>query len=313
MPSMKQKISLSTYWLSHRHNDGYEMLKEVANLGFEYVELSHGISVNLVPGINKAIGEGIIKVSSVHNFCPLPPGVMGACPNLYQPSSRDHQERELWLKFTKDTIDFANSLEAPIMVAHMGSISFFWSDPIKKLLKIPRSDSKYQAHLKTVLKKVETKASIAMGYVYDLLEEIIPYAQEKGVSIGIENRDGIDELPFDSHSFTFIDNLIDSGVVGYWHDSGHAKVKEQYGCINHADHLRENAPYLLGFHLKDVTSDGRDNQTIGTGVVDFDMIAEYIQPHHPLIVEVSPSLTPDEIIDSREYLEQLAFRAQATH
>lgn len=308
-----QKISLSTYWLSHRHKDGYSMLEEVADLGFEYVELSHGISVNLVPGIIKAVGEGVINVSSVHNFCPLPPGVFGPCPNLYQPSSMDHQEKELWLKYTRNTIDFANSLEAPIMVAHMGSISFFLFDPIKKLSTLSLEDPGYDKQLSVTLKKVEAKANVAMNHVYDLMEQIIPYAQEKGVSIGVENRDGIDELPFEAHSMPFIEALYESGVVGYWHDSGHAQVKEFARCISHEDHLAENSPYLLGFHLKDVSKVGKDNQPIGSGIVDFDMIAEYIRPHHPLIVEVSPSLTREEIISSREYLERLSDRVQSSH
>ena len=50
------------------------MLKEMAGLGFEYVELSHGIRITLVPGILKAVEEGIVKVASCNNFCPLPNG-----------------------------------------------------------------------------------------------------------------------------------------------------------------------------------------------------------------------------------------------
>ena len=34
------------------------MLQEMAGLGFEWVELSHGIKIVLVPGILKAVAEG---------------------------------------------------------------------------------------------------------------------------------------------------------------------------------------------------------------------------------------------------------------
>ena len=50
----KPILALSSCWLSSRHTDGYEMLKEMADLGFEYVELSHGIRITLVEGILKA-------------------------------------------------------------------------------------------------------------------------------------------------------------------------------------------------------------------------------------------------------------------
>ena len=63
-PRVKPVISLSTSWLSHRHTDGHTMLREVAALGFEWVELSHGIRVSLVPGVLKAVGAGVLKVSS---------------------------------------------------------------------------------------------------------------------------------------------------------------------------------------------------------------------------------------------------------
>ena len=70
------------------------MLQEMAGLGFEYVELSHGVRITLVPGILKAVEEGVIKIATCHNFCPLPTGVTHAAPNLYMPSSRDPRERE---------------------------------------------------------------------------------------------------------------------------------------------------------------------------------------------------------------------------
>jgi hypothetical protein len=77
------------------------MCKEMAALGFEYIELSHGIRITLVPGILRAVEEGIVKISSTHNFCPLPTGVVQAAPNLFQPSSSDHREHEQWLRHTR--------------------------------------------------------------------------------------------------------------------------------------------------------------------------------------------------------------------
>ena len=79
---MKPTLTLSTSWCSHRHTDGYVMLREMADLGFSHVELSHGIRITLVPGILKAVEEGVIKIGSTHNFCPLPTGIVagGAQP-----------------------------------------------------------------------------------------------------------------------------------------------------------------------------------------------------------------------------------------
>ena len=89
MTDILDRLSLSTCWCSARHTDGFEMVEEMVGLGFKRIELSHGIRISLVPGILKAVEKGIVEISSLHNFCPLPGGVQQAAPNLYQPSSRD--------------------------------------------------------------------------------------------------------------------------------------------------------------------------------------------------------------------------------
>ncbi|MBO5781925.1 MAG: hypothetical protein J6R08_05635, partial [Opitutales bacterium] len=62
MPN-KPVIALSTSYFRQDYADGYEMLCKCAELGFEYVELGHNTSMNLVEGILKAVKEGIVKVS----------------------------------------------------------------------------------------------------------------------------------------------------------------------------------------------------------------------------------------------------------
>src|SRR5580658_10833822 len=127
--SVKPVLALSTAWCSHRHDDGYAMLREMAGFGFDYVELSHGIRITLVPGILKAVEEGVVKVGSTHNFCPLPMGAFQAAPNFFQPSSADSRERDQWLRQTKRSIDFAVQVGASLLVCHLGSVRYFWLLP----------------------------------------------------------------------------------------------------------------------------------------------------------------------------------------
>src|ERR1043165_5859346 len=114
--------SLSTCWNSHRHTDGRAMLREIRELGFEYAELSHGIRISLLPGILDAVDAGEIKISSLHNFCPLPMGVNHAAPNLYQYSDDRPREQELAIRYTLKTLEFAVRVKAPLVVLHVGSI-----------------------------------------------------------------------------------------------------------------------------------------------------------------------------------------------
>src|SRR6266478_4409602 len=109
-------ISFSTCWNSHRHTAGDEMLREIVDLGFDYVELGHGIRISLVPGIQELYDAGRIKFSSLHNFCPLPVEVLGASPDCYRFSSAYSKERERAVKQTLQTIDFAERLGGPFVV-----------------------------------------------------------------------------------------------------------------------------------------------------------------------------------------------------
>src|SRR5213593_2978942 len=114
--------SLSSCWNSHRHTDGAAMLREIRELGFEYAELSHGIRISLLPGILEAVDAGEIKISSLHNFCPLPIGVNHSAPNLYQYSADREGEREMAQRYTVKTMEFASRVKAPVVVLHAGSI-----------------------------------------------------------------------------------------------------------------------------------------------------------------------------------------------
>src|SRR5512138_3965717 len=126
--------SFSTCWNSHRHSDGRAMLREIRELGFQYAELSHGTRISLLPGILEAVDAGEMKISSLHNFCPLPMGVTVAAPNLFQFSADRARERELAVRHTLKTIELAARVKAPVVVLHLGSIEM--KDYTRKLLEL---------------------------------------------------------------------------------------------------------------------------------------------------------------------------------
>ena len=109
------------------------MVKEMVGLGFDHIELSHGIRIVLVPGILRAVEEGLVKVSTTHNFCPLPTGITQAAPNLFEPSAADGREHGQWLRHTKRSIEFTAQVKARLMVVHLGRVRFFWFNPKGKL------------------------------------------------------------------------------------------------------------------------------------------------------------------------------------
>src|SRR5438094_8002183 len=110
-------ISFSTCWNSGRHTAGDEMLREIkTELGFDLIELGHGIRLSLVPGIRKMFDSGEVRFSSLHNFCPLSVEVMMASPDCYQLSAVGAVERERAVTQTFQTFDCAERRAAPSVV-----------------------------------------------------------------------------------------------------------------------------------------------------------------------------------------------------
>jgi hypothetical protein len=49
-------IAFSTCWNSGRHTEGDEMLREIkGELGFDLIELGHGIRISLIRGFKKCL------------------------------------------------------------------------------------------------------------------------------------------------------------------------------------------------------------------------------------------------------------------
>jgi sugar phosphate isomerase/epimerase len=289
------------------------MLQEAAGLGFEFVELSHGTRITLVPGILKAIEDGIIKVATCHNFCPLPPGVNHAAPNLYMPSARDARERDQWLRQSKRTLDFAAQVGATKVVLHLGAVQFFWFNPTRALEAYladhPGEDlasaTKYQRQLAKAVAKMRRRMPPYWENVKAGLQQLLPYAEEKRVQLGFENREAFDELPLDEDHPALCSAMAKPGACGYWHDTGHAQIKQEMGLLDHRAHLEKNAPNLIGFHLHDVSADGHDHQPIGSGRIDFDMVSSFWRPEHTLVLEFSPRLTAAQVLSSKQRVDEL--------
>src|SRR5206468_6137361 len=150
------------------------MLKEIVELGFDLVELGHGIRISLMPGIQKMFDAGKVRFSSLHNFCPLPVEVMHASPDCYQLSAPYTKERERAIKQTLQTIDFAQRLGAPFVVMHCGEVPIGpVTDSLIKLVKQGKLLSREFVREKIdAVKKREAAAPPHLERVKDALRKI---------------------------------------------------------------------------------------------------------------------------------------------
>ena len=282
------------------------MLREVLEMGFDHAELSHGTRISLLPGILEAVDAGEIQISSLHNFCPLPIGISSSAPNLYQFSSDRPRERELALRYTLKTLDLAARVKAPVVVLHLGSVEMRpYTDKLLDLVaRGERESTKYERLCADAIEKREGLKEAFFERTKDMIKQLLPEAEQRGVKLGVENREALEELPFESDFHLLFRELSSPNLV-YWHDTGHAQIKENLGFVPHVMHLESLRERLFGLHLHDVRFPGRDHCAPGTGMIDFVALKPLIQPTHIKVFELSPSLSPEEVRKGVEHLRGL--------
>jgi len=282
------------------------MLREIkGEFGLDLIELGHGIRISLIPGIQKVFDAGEVRFSSLHNFCPLPVEVLAALPDCYQFSAVYPQERERAIKQTFQTIDFAARLGAPFVVLHLGAVKMQpITDLLIELTKAGEYFSRKYVRLKLrAVQKRERNAATYLQRVKDGLRRVIDYAAAKNVRLGLENRRGYEEIPTERELPVLLDEM-DSPQIGYWHDFGHAQIKENLAFLDHAECLRRIAPRTLGCHVQDCVWPAQDHQPPFAGDVDLEKLVPLLPANCLFVWEMSPRKTADEIRRSMQIWRQ---------
>jgi sugar phosphate isomerase/epimerase len=282
------------------------MLREIRELGFDSAELSHGTRISLLPGILEAVDAGEMRISSLHNFCPLPIGVNHSAPNLYQFSAERPREREMAQRYTLKTIEFAVRVKAPVVVLHVGSIEM--KDYTEKLLELAMrgetATPKYQKLCEELDAKRESRKEPFLERTKDLLKKILPEAESREIRLGVENRQALEELPLEN-DYPFIFRELASPNLVYWHDTGHAQIKENLGFIRHAMLLESLRERLFGFHIHDVQFPGKDHCAPGSGTINFAALKPMVKPEHIKVFEFSPALSVEEARKGVEHVKRI--------
>ncbi len=276
------------------------MLREIQKLGFDLVELGHGIRISLVPGIQKMFDAGEVRFSSLHNFCPLPVEVMGASPDCYQFSAAGKRERDRAVKQTLQTIDFAERLEAPFVVLHCGSVTM---NPITdELIALAQKKELFSRHYVRkkiqAVKRREERAPAHLSRVKECLQPIVEHAAKKNIRLGIEGRRGYEEIPSEREIPPLLDEIA-APHVGYWHDMGHIQIKNNLGFLDHEEWLRAISPRTFGCHMQDVKWPAQDHQPPFLGdMKNLERLTRLLPNDSQIVWELSPRRSAEEIAQS---------------
>ena len=288
-------------------DDGAKLLFEINQLGFRAIELSFNLNSSLVDSIAKEARSLGISIQSLHNYCPIPAGLTAqqAMPDCYSLASLDDQERSLAVKYTKSSIDTANSLGAKAVVLHCGRVQI--PDLTRQLINLYNQGFKDRADFTKLKEKMirqrKSRAPAFLQQALNSLDELNVYARAKCVLLGVETRFYHCEIP-DISEIGVILNKFSNSQIFYWHDTGHAQVMESLGFAKHKDFLDLYGDSLIGVHLHDVLG-CRDHLAPLMGKLDFTLLKPYLKKDTLKVIEAHYPATAEDLIKSRDYISKL--------
>lgn len=297
-------LAFSTCWNNSRHTDGEGMIAEIVELGFSWIELSHGMTVAKLPGIRRAFEAGMFRCAGVHNFFPSPVEVMIDAPDAYEFTSHRAADRQRAMEMTKKTIELAGEFGARYVVLHMGSVPMRpakWTKPLTEMVREGRGRSAGFVKAKlAMVKKREKLGPLYFQRAMNALEELIPLAEAAGVKLAVESRSRYEDVPTEKEMLRLQDHFGDSPWVGYWHDFGHVQLKHNLGITDHAQWLETVSPHLIGGHVHDVEWPARDHRVPFSGELAYAELLKWFPEDCPLVWELSPTREAAEIRSALE-------------
>ena len=268
------------------------MLAEISSLGFDRVELGYGIRISHMEGIQRFLADHPMRVTSLHNFCPLPVEIHSAAPDSYECTAVRAEERTRAQIHTLRTIDYARKLGVKFVVMHLGSVRMFrYTERLCKLIDSGRYLDR--VYVRTKLEAIRKReANSPYDSIVDWLKPVLEHAASAEVLLGIENRIGIETCPSERE---FRRLFSDFGSIGYWHDFGHAQIRHNLTFLDHAEWLSEMSSRLIGCHVHDVLFPCSDHRVPFSGTINFAALLASVPSSVPLVWELSSRVSKGEI------------------
>lgn len=299
-------LVFSTCWNSHRHQDGEEMIDEILSLGFDHVELSHGIKLSLLPGIMKAVEAGKVQVAGVHNYFPAPIDEVEDAPDSRPFTADLPQVRAKAVELTKKSMEQGAALGAGYIVLHMGTVEPLVkrtdTTHLQSLARQGRVGTESFAGTKgEFVRRRNRLAPVYLERAREAIRQLLPRAAELGVKLGIEGRSHYEQVPSEDEMALLMQEFGENPFIGYWHDFGHIQRKHNLLILNHEQFLRRMSSHLVGGHVNDVKWPSRDHQVpLLAGGVPFERLLPLFPPGVPLVWELSGRASAEDIRAARE-------------
>lgn len=300
-------LAISTSWNASLHTSGKDLLIDLKPLGIKDLELSFNLTREMVEEIAVLLSEYGFKVVSVHNYCPIPDGIERprALPDCYSMTALNEEERRQAIFFTKRSIDTASRLGAQAVILHAGRVEI--PDRTLGLIDLfnagkARGDE--YARLKDMMVgEREKNLKPFLDRLFLSLGDLLQYAREKNIKLGIENRYYFREIP-SLEELDLVFERFDNLPLFYWHDVGHAQLYENLGLQSHLDYLKRYSRKLLGIHLHDIKG-ADDHLAPLCGDFDFKKLLPFVKEDTLKVIEAHQPASQDELRSAAKFLNEL--------
>jgi sugar phosphate isomerase/epimerase len=300
-------IAVSTCWKSWDAETGDDILAPILDIGVTAIELEYRISEAIFREMLPLLKQERPAVVSVHNFFPLPAHLESgkASGDAFLLSSVGKEERELAVRHTLRTLEYAHEVGARAVVLHMGKTDM--DDGFARLREEFDDETigqeATQDYIESLKKERKSAGKRHLDAALFSLDKLWRPAERLGLKLGIENRYHLREVP-NADELEILLDRFDGGNIGYWHDVGHAAVQENLYGESHEGLISRFSTRLIGAHLHDAEG-ARDHQAPGKGKIDFEMVKKHLPAGAIRVVELDPHVTAEELHGGIRFLTEI--------
>jgi len=292
-------IAFSTMWGVDQKmpfNDTFIAGREI---GFTKFELNHKVSQTLIDQFD----HDQFYISTIHEPCPTDYAYDILKEKDIAISSLDEKKRVSAVDMIKRSVELAVRFGSRSVVIHPGSIVCDKARDyqLRELYQAGKINTPaYQALLNEAIDHRKMVVKPHLDKVMECLEEIISFAWDSGVSLGLENRYRYYDIPLPDEMALLLD-LCKEEWYGFQYDVGHAQALHVLGFVDHFEWLKRFSERMIGVHLHDVRGIN-DHQPPGMGDMNFAEIAPYIPVQAQRTLEIGPKISLEQISAGLEIL-----------
>jgi len=299
-------LGVSTALRSEIAQNGREVIEAILDLGLEAVELEYRITRPMLQEILPLLQKRRVQAISLHSYFPLPEEVPRekASGDVFSLCSPDKEERNLAVKYTIQTMEWAEELEVPAIVVHMGKLSGEGSmAALKKLYDQKKIQTEEGKEFIQERVKIRTRdGQLHLDPALRSLDKLSGEAEKRGIFLGLENRYNLHDFP-NLEEFKVIFREFNGSMIRYWHDLGHATAQQNLGLESQEKLLANFGHLLIGVHLHGCRGYD-DHKAPGAGEEDYALLKKFLKPETRRVVETHHRATREEVIKGLAFLRE---------